>query len=374
MALPSKTFTSITDVRVQPDAPVDTTLMRNLRDNDIHVNERIGIPTGPGTPDQNHGHQGLSKDGSVEIAGTTGGISVASGLWIGQGEFISMNLARFQPEFMMFAQGSRRVLDVHIKHDGDDINESTGLSVGTKNTSGGIERLTLGGAKLIDIGNFSVDGDSYAGLLLKSNTDGIKIGTYTGTPSAQSITGIGFQPEVVLVWRATSNVTSIPVIKTIGMASADSKEFGGNASPFDTNQITSFDIDGFSVGTDSQVNANNVDYVFLALQSFSGGESIAVNTYVGDGIDARVLFTNDVDSTGFNPQWAWIINTDTAGTNRAGVVAAIEMNGATDVNTGTNSFFVEAFIEGGILVSTDLRVNGSGDNYVVIFFQSGVRP
>ncbi|MCH7560625.1 MAG: hypothetical protein IIC67_04530, partial [Thaumarchaeota archaeon] len=47
-------FISITGIRTQPDAPIDTTLMTNLADNDVHVNERIGTPTGSGTPSVNH--------------------------------------------------------------------------------------------------------------------------------------------------------------------------------------------------------------------------------------------------------------------------------------------------------------------------------
>ena len=42
MAAPSKNFTSIADGVVDADSPLDTTLVSNLRDNDIHLEEWLG--------------------------------------------------------------------------------------------------------------------------------------------------------------------------------------------------------------------------------------------------------------------------------------------------------------------------------------------
>lgn len=42
MAPPSKTFTIIPDSAIDPDSPLTTTLMTNLRDNDIHLEEWLG--------------------------------------------------------------------------------------------------------------------------------------------------------------------------------------------------------------------------------------------------------------------------------------------------------------------------------------------
>lgn len=378
MALPSKTFTSITDVRIQPDAPVDTTLMRDLRDNDINSSERIGIPTGSGTADRNHAHLGLGKDGSAAIGGTTGGISIVSGSYLGTFDNNNPNLTRFKPEFMMIAKVARTGVGGSagpvIKHSGDDAGESTPLLGSGGKASVGINRLQLGGASF-DSGApfFNTVDDRFTTLLLKSNPSGIKFGTYTGDNAAdRGITGIGFQPSIVFVWRATSNVNSIPVIKTIGMTGDNSKDFGGNSGAIITNGIKTLDLDGFTIGNSSRVNSNNIVYAFVALKSFTdSGEAVQVDSYTGNGVNPRTL----VNTAGFAPHWAWIINTDIAGSTRTLVLSSIEMRNALSTDDGEiNSALVLEMLETGIELTADNHVNASGDAYDIIWFQSGVRP
>lgn len=79
MPSPSKNFTVIPDTAVDPDSPLDTTLMTALRDNDLHIEEWLGKDY---TAAQNHNHDGTNsalveigpnylRNGSFED-GTTG--------------------------------------------------------------------------------------------------------------------------------------------------------------------------------------------------------------------------------------------------------------------------------------------------------------
>lgn len=374
-------FIPISSVRTQPDAPVDTTLMTNLADNDVHVNERMGTPTDGGLPTPNHAHLGFDQDGTAQIAGTTGGISIVSGSYIGIGDTLGINLTRFKPEFMMILKlariGETGSPSPQIKHDGDLENFSTPLSGLGGKTNLGVSRLRLGGALFIGGSPQANSPNSkYTTLLLKSNPKGIKKGIYTGnTDPTQQIQNIGFQPSVVLVWRATSTVNSIPVIKTIGMTGTNSKDFGGNSgSILASNGIISLDIDGFTVGNSSRVNNNNVDYAFLAFKSFTdSGESIQVDSYVGDGNNPRNPLL--VNSANFAPHWAWIINTNVSGSSRSLVLASVEMTIAlaTD-NPLMVSTLVLEMLENGIDLTNDNHVNALNDNYDIIWFLSGVRP
>ena len=67
MPPPFELFTIIALSAVDPDSPLDTTLMTALRDNDIHTDKRVGIATSPSVAFENHAHAGLSTDGSAPI-------------------------------------------------------------------------------------------------------------------------------------------------------------------------------------------------------------------------------------------------------------------------------------------------------------------
>lgn len=58
MPAPSKSFTAIPDTSIDPDSPLDTALMTALRDNDIHLEEWLGLDY---TAAQNHNHDGVNS-------------------------------------------------------------------------------------------------------------------------------------------------------------------------------------------------------------------------------------------------------------------------------------------------------------------------
>lgn len=68
MAAPSKTRTEIADSKIDVDSPATEELKTFERDNSIHSDERIGIPTAPANRQANHGHLGLGVDGSALIS------------------------------------------------------------------------------------------------------------------------------------------------------------------------------------------------------------------------------------------------------------------------------------------------------------------
>jgi hypothetical protein len=108
------------------------------------------------------------------------------------------------------------------------------------------------------------------------------VGSYVGTGSTQSITGLAFQPDVVII---KSNSTTPAQIKISTMAATASRAFTSLTTPV-TNAITSLNANGFTVGTNSNVNTNGVTYYFYAFQA---GNSIKVGTYNGDGTNTRVV-------------------------------------------------------------------------------------
>ena len=101
-------------------------------------------------------------------------------------------------------------------------------------------------------------------------------GSYSGTGSGQTISGIGFTPAVVII-KGGSNGT---YVKTSTMGATSSRLWANNGSLV-TNAITGFTPDGFSVGSISGVNAAGTTYYFIAISSSFPG--LRVGSYSGTG-------------------------------------------------------------------------------------------
>ena len=140
---------------------------------------------------------------------------------------------------------------------------------------------------------------------INKSTDHFNTVTYTGTGSAQSITGVGFRPD--WVWgknRSTTNYHNLEdVVRGAG------KRLSSNVTEAETTEsvnFTSFDSDGFTVGTGDNVNKNGSNIVVWNwLAGNSAGSSntdgtinstVSVNTtagfsivsYTGTGANATV--------------------------------------------------------------------------------------
>ena len=115
---------------------------------------------------------------------------------------------------------------------------------------------------------------------------------YTATGSALSVTGVGFQPDLVWIkdrdstgWHFWTDAVR-GVTKTIfsNTNNAESTETGG---------LTAFGTDGYSIGTHSNINTNGNDLVSMnwkagTTSGLSGGtitpSSYSINTTSGFGI------------------------------------------------------------------------------------------
>ncbi len=114
--------------------------------------------------------------------------------------------------------------------------------------------------------------------------DFVRSGTYTGDGSSSfSVTGIGFQPDVVIV-KAENNKRSI--IRTSDMPDGLSKKLDDNRA-LENDRIESFQADGFTVGTHDEVNDDGVLYYWVAMKAEDG--KLDVGTYVGNGNSLRTV-------------------------------------------------------------------------------------
>ena len=127
---------------------------------------------------------------------------------------------------------------------------------------------------------------------------------YTGNGSTQSITGVGFQPD--WVWLKSRSDTSFHRLQdSVRGATKEIYTNATNAEGTDSNTITSFDSDGFSLGTAADYNGSS--RTFVAWNWLAGGtassntdgsitSSVSANTtsgfsivsYTGTGANATV--------------------------------------------------------------------------------------
>lgn len=127
-------------------------------------------------------------------------------------------------------------------------------------------------------------------------------GSYTGNGSTQSISGLGFDPEAVII-KSSGNTTAF--IKTSYMTGTNSRGFSSTGG-FVTNAITGFGTAAFSIGANAGVNTNGTVYYFYA---FKSSNVVKIGTYTGNGSANR----NVASTGGANTKFVIIIPETTYG-------------------------------------------------------------
>ena len=119
------------------------------------------------------------------------------------------------------------------------------------------------------------------------------IDSYTGDGNDdRSISGVGFQPDLVIIKGDTAQRA---VFRTSAMAGDATAVFTSNVALF-ADGIQALEVDGFQVGQDAHVNSNGVAYHYAAFRD-DGTEDFEVGSYTGDGNDDRNLDVLDFQPT-----------------------------------------------------------------------------
>jgi hypothetical protein len=140
-------------------------------------------------------------------------------------------------------------------------------------------------------------GGIYHWTAFKASGQTVKLGSYSGNATGQPITGVGFSPELVAVLGATPQ-------RAVHRFSGMTRTYRFDTGTGTTTGITSLDADGFTVGTDLEVNAAATTYHYAAFNDVAG--SIKVGSYSGNGGDNR-----DITGVNFQPGYVLIRANDT---------------------------------------------------------------
>jgi len=167
-------------------------------------------------------------------------------------------------------------------------------------------------------------GASYAWTIFADHP-GVYIGSYVGNGTAQSITGVGFEPA----WVIFGSDTDGAAVVSYGAASEETFRF--TEGPGAPGGVTSFTTDGFNVGDRPFTNQDGVTIHYIA---FGESPGISAGTYMGDGGPGR-----DITGVGFRPMLVMIRSDGTDGGHYRGTWGA----------PATSPFFTGAPVPDGIV-------------------------
>ncbi len=145
-----------------------------------------------------------------------------------------------------------------------------GFSLNGATAAGGRGQINESGVKYIYMA-FAADPTT----IEPSLEDSFNTVAYSGTSGTQSITGVGFQPDLVWAKNRTAG-TTVHILSDSVRGIKQLTSSGTDAEGSSTNMITSYDSDGFGVG-DAFALCNASGYNFVAW-CWKGAELPAINS------------------------------------------------------------------------------------------------
>ncbi len=127
------------------------------------------------------------------------------------------------------------------------------------------------------------------------------VGSYTGNGTSQSITSVGFQPDIVMIKRSGA---SPGVFKTSDMAPNTTGRLNSAIDDTVGQIVQSLDAIGFTVGNNATVNTDTNTYWYIAFKKTAG--KIESGTYTGDAVDNREITSANNAGLTFQPNFVMV--------------------------------------------------------------------
>lgn len=293
----------------------------------------------------------LSNTGNSFQAAATfpGAIKMASGTYLGDATDNRAIAVGFQPDFVMVKDAGNSEGAARSSSMAGDVSKP--MASLTAFAADNIQSLTATGFTIGTDNRVNRNNRTYYWVAFKANSQAMKVGTYTGNGTTQSIAGMGFQPELVILLGNNAQ-------RAAARYSGAARTYGFDASTGVTTGVTAFGADGFTVGAAAEANANGVAYHYVAFNDFAN--SISVGSYTGNNTDDRAIATPN-----FQPEFAMVRADDTA-TGRSANWHPSAFAGDntllfTATASGTNR--IQAFQATGFQVGTSTDVNANTVSY-----------
>lgn len=189
-------------------------------------------------------------------------------------------------------------------------------------------------------------------MAFKAGNGTLKIGSYTGNGTSQSISGLGFSPEYVIL--ADDNNA-----RAVQRFAGSSNSYRFDADSGLSTRVTTLNADGFSVGNAAEANQSGRTYHYVAFNEAAG--SVKVGNYTGTGA------TRSVSGVGFAPEYVIV----RAAGNLTGQHRSATVPGAQSMyfqNNANITTAITAMQADGFQTGSHSSVNTSGTPYQYVAF------
>lgn len=277
-------------------------------------------------------------------------MQVKTGSFTGNGTSQSITGLGFQPDMVWTQPTSEASL---CRTSTMPTNLGKVLSGSGDTSTTGITSLDSDGFTVGSGSNANANGATVYWLAVKCDNVDSAVGSYTGNGTSQTITGLAFQPDFVVVMGADTN-TRVHWATRVEHPSGQSNGFNTSQS---TVNITAFTSDGFTVGAGSGTNQNTTVYHYVALKNASG----VFNCFEYNGNNSTDNY-NAVTGLSFQPTYAFVkfrTNTVSAVFRHKDHVGDFSMYFTI---TSGSADLIQAFNSDGIQVGTNTAVNGTSSN------------
>lgn len=285
-----------------------------------------------------------------------GAIKMTSGTYTGDATDNRSIAVGFQPDFVMIKDTGNREGAARSSSMAGDVSKPMGTA--TTLTADIIQSLTATGFTIGTNNRVNQNTRTYHWTAFKTNSQAMKVGSYNGNGTSQSITGLGFSPELVIVM---GNTAQLAVARYSGMART--YDFGNGQGA--ATDITALGADGFTVGAGAKVNSAATTYHYVAFNDVAN--SIDVGTYTGNNTDNRNIVT-----PAFQPEFVMIRGDDNVGNRSANWHPSSLAGDNTLLFTATASGNnrIQAFQATGFQVGTNGDVNANAIPYYYLAVRS----
>ena len=207
-------------------------------------------------------------------------MDVATGTYTGNGTAQTVDTGLSGIDFLLIKGGANIAVFRTSTMAADSAKQATG---GASLATGRVTSITGGTFDVGSNAQVNANAAAYYWLAIKAAAADCKVGTYTGDGGTQAVTGVGFQPDLVITLGAGARA---PYFKTTTMGTTNSQSFA-SAGALLTTRITALGADGFTVSTNGDVNQTGEVFHYVALKEQA--DRFDVFTYTGDGADDRSI-------------------------------------------------------------------------------------
>jgi len=221
---------------------------------------------------------------------------------------------------------------------------------------------------------------------INKSTDYFNTKLYTGNSSTLNVTGVGHQPDFTWIKDRTSAGDDFAMYDAVRGATKRIRSNQNDAENTQSTGLTSFDSDGFTVGTNGASNGNGDTFVSWNWKANGQGSSntdgsinttytsanttagFSISTYTGTGSNATVGH-----GLGSVPKMIIVKRTNATDVWRVyhssiGATKHLVLNTTAAEATGSNVWNDTAPTSSVFSISTDSAVNASGATYVAYCF------